>query len=362
MIGGMRRRAFLGQGPETDMRYERASKWLLATIWGKREAREWCDKNNISITRAAHEGVGSSGDFLAPQDLTGAIADMREMYGAMRRRARVVPMKSNVAHVPKHSGAFPPDGSSATAASFLQEGNSATSIQIGIDSVGLAAKKIGALVLLSYEVEEDARAIVDFVVNELAWALSAKEDDCAFNGDGTSAYGGIKGILSIANDGLHGIAKVSASSHNTYGTLDQTDLSKVMGFIRASAIPNGAWFVSQQCFAQTFCRLGATGNGYLDYADIEGIRTPLFLGFPVILCQKLSNSTGSLSGKGMLAFGDMYQAAILGERRQMTIGRSAERYLDIDQIGILATERIDVSIHDMGDATNPGALAVLFGA
>ena len=61
----------------------------------------------------------------------------------------------------------------------------------------------------------------------------------------------------------------------------------------------------------------------------------------------------------MLAFGDMYDGAVLGERRGITLARSPHRYFDMDQIGILGTERFDAVIHDMGDATNLGSLAVL---
>jgi len=58
----------------------------------------------------------------------------------------------------------------------------------------------------------------------------------------------------------------------------------------------------------------------------------------------------------MFAFGDLRLASAMGERRQMTIRRSAERYFDSDQLGILSTERIDIVNHDMGSATVPGPL------
>lgn len=92
---------------------------------------------------------------------------------------------------------------------------------------------------------------------------------------------------------------------------------------------------------------------------VDGTPTPYFNGFPVILTQKLPQIATTLTGLAMLAFGDMYGAAVLGQRRGLTIARSDDRYFDTDQIAILATERFDAVVHDMGDNTNPGSIAVL---
>jgi HK97 family phage major capsid protein len=228
--------------------------------------------------------------------------------------------------------------------------------------VQLTAKKLGALVLLSSELDEDAIVgMVDYVANEIAWALAAKEDDCAFNGDGTSAYGGMSGVTKLALDGNHAKAKVTAASgHNTFALLDGADLGALAGAVRGSALPRAAWFISELGFGQCFVRIASgAGGGCLYTADVDGVATPFFNGFPVIMSQKLPQVATTLTGQAMMAFGDMYAAAVLGQRRGLTIARSADRYLDTDQIGLLGTERFDAVIHDMGDNTNFGSLAVL---
>jgi HK97 family phage major capsid protein len=88
----------------------------------------------------------------------------------------------------------------------------------------------------------------------------------------------------------------------------------------------------------------------------------VYLGFPVILSPKMPLITGSLTGKMMLAFGDMYAGAVLGQRRSITLARSADRYLDQDEIAVLGTERFHAVVHDLGDNTNFGSLAALVGA
>jgi HK97 family phage major capsid protein len=347
-----RRRAFPGYGPEVEARYQRAGQWLLATIFQSDKAAIWCKANGIAITKAAGEGIASSGGFLVPVELSRAILDLRDVYGAFRRRARIVPMASDNMHVPMRPG--------GTVAYFTGENTAATETSAFVDKIQLTAKKAGALVRLSSELEEDSLTdIVDYVANEIAYAFGVKEDDCAFNGDGTSTYGGISGIATLVLDGNHGQAKVTAASgHNTFLTIDTTDLGKLISAVQASAVPNAAWFCSQTCFAQTFCRL-VGGNGYMPMAMVDGVMTPYYLGFPVVLTQKLPLISTTLTGKVMLVFGDMYGGAVLGQRRGVTIARSADRYLDQDEIGVLGTERFDAVIFEPGDNTNVGMLAAL---
>lgn len=351
----MRHRAFPGSGPEVEARYERAGQWLLAAIYGNTAAWEWCRNHEVPVRKAQSEGIGAPGGFLVPNQLANAILDLRDMYGAFRRRARVVPMASDNVHVPRRPGGI--------GATFMGENTGASETSSLIDNVVLSPKKIGSLVRISSELEQDSISdMVDFIANEIALAFAIKEDDCAFNGDGTSSYGGMVGALSWANDGNHTKAKViAATSHNTFLTLDTTDLGSLIGAVRAAALPNAAWFCSATCFAQTFCRLGGSaGGGYIETRTVDGIDTPFYLGFPVILTQKLPLISTTLTGKGMLAFGDMYLAGCLGQRRTVTMARSPDRYMDQDQIGVLGTERFDAVIHDMGDTSNFGALAVLF--
>ena len=350
----MKRRAFPGSGPEVEARYQRAGHWLRAAVFQNAKAAEWCQKNGVGLIKAQGEGINSAGGFLVPTELANAILDLRELYGAFRRTARIVPMSSDEDAVPRRPG--------GTGAFFFGENTAATASSVLVDKVGLTAKKIGSLILLSNELEEDASTdAVDFIANEIAWAFGSKEDDCAFNGDGTSTYGGMRGITQIVLDGGHSKAKVTAASgHNTFLTLDATDLGNLLSAVRASAIPNAAWFISQTGFAQTFCRLaGSAGGSYLYTGMLNGIPTPYYLGFPVILSQKLPLINTSLTGQGMLAFGDMYAGAVLGQRRQITIARSPDRYTDSDQIGVLGTERFDAVVHDMGDNSTNGSIAVL---
>jgi HK97 family phage major capsid protein len=352
----MRHRAFSGSGPEVEARYQRAGQWLLAAVFHNEKAANWCKSNGVALVKAAGETVGTSGGFIVPSDLANAILDLRDSYGAFRRTARLVPMASDSSTAPQRPG--------GTGAFFFGENTGATESSVSAATVTLTSKKIGSLIRLSSELEEDAIVdMVDFIANEIAWAFSVKEDDCAFNGDGTSAFGKMRGLGTLVLDGQHNKAKVTAASgHNTFATLDSIDLTNLMANVRASAVPNAAWFCSQTAYAITLCRLAATGGGFMESRIVDGVLTPCYLGFPVVLTQKMPLVTTSLSGAMMMAFGDMYAGAVLGQRRGITLARSADRYLDQDQIAVLGTERFHSVIHDLGDNTNVGSLAALIGA
>lgn len=357
----MRRRAFPGHGQEIEDKYERAGNWLLATIYRNEKARDWCDLNGVRIQKASAEGIDSAGGFLAPPDLARAILDLREEYGVVRRRALIWPMASDNTALPRRPG--------GTGASFTAEGTAASETSAAIDRVELTAKKLTSLIRISSELEEDAIfQVVDFVANEIAWAFAKQEDSCAFIGDGTSTYGGMRGVTVIAGDGAHGNAKVSAASgHHFFGgatanALDTNDLGSLMAGVRSIAYPTAAWYCSHVAYAQTFCRLGGgAGGGYMETRMIDGVPTPCYLGYPIFMVESMATSTGSLANLPMIAFGSLYLGMIMGQRRNIVIRRSPERYFDQDEIGVLASERFDIIPHDMGDNTNFGAMAVLFG-
>lgn len=352
----MKTKAF--RGPDAAEKYQRAGNWLLAAIYGNEKAAAWCKEKGIAIRKAQGESVNQYGGYLVPQELATAILDLRDYYGAFRRRALIWPMASDNTVIPRRTGNI--------TGYIVGENTAVTESTDNVDVLELTTKKIGALIRMSSEIEEDALPdVVDYLANECGYAFAVKEDNCAFNGDGTSGYGGMRGIGTIVLDGNHAQAKiVAASGHNTYsGTaaIDQTDLGNTIAAVRASAIPNAAWFISALGFAQAMCRLAGTSNGFIETRMVDGVPTPCYLGFPVIMTEALPQVGTSLSGKVMLAFGDMYAGGVLGQRKAITMAVSPHRYLDTDQIGVRAIERVHCVIGDIGDNVNKGSLAALVG-
>jgi HK97 family phage major capsid protein len=214
----------------------------------------------------------------------------------------------------------------------------------------------------SAELFEDAAAdLGEFITSEIGYSFAGLEDDCGFNGDGTSTYSGIRGVGTMLS-GLKS-SVVAATGHNTFLTLDTTDLANLMGGILAVAIPGAAWYTSALGYAQTFCRIAAVSGGHVATTRGDGTIDASYLGFPVIFSGKLPNISTTLSGKPMLYFGNLAMSSVLVERQQQTIlAMSRERALDADQILVRGVQRCDLITHTVGDAATLGPIAALVAA
>lgn len=323
-----------------------AGMWIKATLFGNPAAQDWCKSRGVPIHKAQAEGVDVAGGFLVPEELMANIIVLREMYGVFRQQAQVVPMGSDTLNWPRRTGGL--------TATFTGESTALTESQAAWDNVNLTAKKLGVLTRMSTEIEQDAVvSIADWLVGEIAYAFAVKEDDCGFNGDGTSGYGGMRGTTVIAVDSTHTAGKFTTSSA-TLSSLVLKDLTSTMGILPQYAIANAKWYMSQQMFYTVVANLLANAGGNrLDILS-QGLEKRL-LGFPVVIAQKLPISAPG-SGKVQFQFGDLSKAAVMGERRGVTIKRSDHRYFENDQIGLLGTERFDINVHDMGDTSVAGPL------
>jgi HK97 family phage major capsid protein len=346
-------KAFRGQNAE-DAAY-RSGMFIRATMFRNEAAQEWCRENGVVIGKAQAEGTNTAGGFLVIPEFERAIIDLREEVGTFRQNVRMIPMGSDSLSIPRRTG--------GVTAYFVGENAQITASQKGWGQVNLAAKKIGALSLTSTELAEDAIInIADDLAQEMAYAFAAKEDACGWNGDGTSTYGGISGVRTKIIDGTHTASAIDgASNHDTFGEIDATDLANVMGALPKYAERNAKWYCSQTAWATVFQRLIAASGGVTLSEITGGKPTRRYLGYEVVIDQTLPTSTSDLSNVAMIFFGDLSLAATMGERRGIRVKTSDDRYFEYDQIGIQATERVDINVHDLGDNTTAGPLIALIG-
>src|ERR1043165_2133380 len=231
-----------------------AGMWFKATVLDNAEAKDWCKSRGVPIQKAQGEGVDSAGGFLVPEELMANIIVLREQFGVFRQECQVVPMGSDTLNWPRRTGGL--------TAFFTGENQAATESQAAWDNINLTAKKAAVLTRMSTEIEQDAVvAIADWLVGEMAYAFASKEDDCGFNGDGTSTYGGMRGATVIAIDGNHNACKVTSSSA-TWTSMVLKDLTATIGGLPQFAIGGAKWYMSQQAFYTIVATItaGAGGN------------------------------------------------------------------------------------------------------
>jgi HK97 family phage major capsid protein len=343
-------RAFTG--PNAEQRAERVGRWFKAIV-GQDESKAWCIKNGIGLTKATSESINSIGGFLAPQDFDAAIISVRETVGAFRQGAEIRPTRSDGQVRPRRTGGL--------TASFVKEGAPIPESSFLLDAVESAQKKLGILARASTELFDDAAPdLGEFLTSEIGYAFAAQEDDCGFNGDGTSAFSGINGLANKLVGLKSSIA--AASTHKTFLTLDNTDLANLMAGVLAAAIPGAAWYTSATGYAQAICRLAATSGGLTATMRPDGTITANFLGFPVRFSGKLPDVSTDLSTKAMLVFGNLAMSSVIVERQQQTIiAISHDRAMDQDQVLIRGVQRCDIINHSVGDTATRGAVAMLVG-
>ena len=266
----------------------------------------------------------------------------------------------SVAWFVTHAFAMPMSGDSLT---FMREtgevtvyciGEGAAPTQSDIDtaSITLNAKKWATLTYFSSELGEDAAvAVAELLARSIARAMARKMDDIGFNGDGTGAYFGISGIRSRLK-GLSGtianIAGLQVGSGNAYDELTLADHEAVAGRLPQYADNDMTkWYCSRTYFFTVMVKLMLAAGG-VTAAEIEGKRRPVFMGYPVDLTQVMPSAAANSQVCAVL--GDVSQSATVGNRRQLNIKQSDQYKFGEDQITTLATRRVAVNVHDVGNA------------
>ena len=304
----------------------------------------------ISLLREkSGESIGAGGGVLVPPEIEPSIISLRDLNGIARQFAHVITMGSDERHWPRRVAGV-------TARFVTPENTAITGSQLSFDDIALFAKKAAASVQISSELYEDETVgLGAWFLLEVSAAFWRLEDDCAFVGDGTSAYGGIRGICNLLIDSNHTAGKAAAAAtHSSLDKIDAPDLAALMGLLPSYAWANARWFTSGAGVGLCLARLAAIGGGTIGVAP-DGLA---YMGFPISIVPSMPGS-GSQVGKIVMAFGDLSLAVALGSRRGVTVGISDHRYLEFDQTAMRGTERFDVVCGNLGDNTNPGAIVGL---
>lgn len=326
--------------------------WIAATLGRTGKCREWCDTHGVSY-KAQQEAVNEDGGFLVPPQFSTDLIDLREMYGDFRVWARNEPMSSDVKLIPRREG--------GVTAYWVAEGTTITESDPAWGQVTLTAKKLAANSRMSSELSEDAFLNVgDWTANEIAYAFAIAEDDAGWNGDATDTYGGITGVLvKLLNLSATraNIAGLVVGSGNLWSELELVDFHAVIGRLPVYARKRGPrWYCSAPFYHNVMERLMFEAGGVTAAEVRAGALTPNFLGFPVTLSQKMPLFEANDAIPVVL--GALNLAVAFGDRRSTTIKFSEHIYFNSDQIGIRGTERVDITVHDLGNASATPSLRV----
>lgn len=305
--------------------------------------------SDYGFKMALSEGTGSAGGYLVPREMYSRIIELIEQYGVFRANALNFPIGTLNTDVPL-SGALP-------TASFVNENAAFTATDPAFGQVTLTAKKLGCLIVMSKELDQDQVVqLGDYLNRQMATAIAYKEDDTGFNGDGTSGHGGITGVKNALATGSKVVAGTGRTS---FGALTIEDFLNVVGKLPRYALANAKWYISPAGRAASMMKLQAAagGNNFITLQD--GSVRPAFLGYPVVETLVLNSNLGAQTSTDLLWFGSLNQTAVLGTRMGFEVNVSEDRYFELYQIGILGVERIDIKVFNPGTTSVPGGMIAL---
>lgn len=300
------------------------SGMYLAALGGNARAKEFLAAQSI--------GTDSLGGFTVPDPLSDALINLIEDRGTARQKSQRIVMSADTWSVPKVAG--------QATIYYPSEAASITDSSVSFSQVQLTAKKLAALVKMSTEVTEDSILdMLSVVVDSIAYSIALEEDKNLFNG----VSGGVN------TSGIAGDASVDDTNVASVSALALTDLTACSAGIGNPII--GAvneWYMSPVVFhGAVRDLLNAAGNNSM--RELEEGQRPTLLGYPVNLVSCLPSAPAS--GELVAVFGDLRLGAYFGDRRALNFKTLNELYAENDQIGVVATERIDIKV------ANPEVLA-----
>jgi len=358
---------------EPDMRAEvkayRFGQYIRGAVIGSEKARQWCQTNGIEIKGAMLEDNNSKGGYLVPGEFDTDIIRLVEERGVFRVNTRVTPMGQDTLSFSRRTG--------GTTAYFVGEATALTASDMTFDLVTLVAKKLGVIVPMSNELGDDAIvSVADMLAQDIAYAFADKEDECGFNGDGTSTYGGVVGVRQqLIDQAFNGTAsdadatRAAAAGLVRYGTgqefsnIGMDDITALIGRLPTYAEAGAKFYMSKIVWSYLLDMLADAGGNTMQTLA-SGPAGREFLGYPVVISSVMPK-TDTAVNQVCILLGDLRQAATFGDRHRNSMAMSDSAYVgsssmfETDQIAIRGIERFDINVHDVGSDTAPGPVVGL---
>jgi HK97 family phage major capsid protein len=328
----------------------RCGQFIAGYVLGDASAREWCERNDV-YTRAMGGSSATKGgafvDDVLSQTLIRNVEEKNEVYNEMQR----FPMTSDTLLVPKRTGGF--------TGAWIAENAEISTSDATASQVQLVAGKYAVGVKVANELLADS--VIDLsqmVVQEFTTAYTAALTEAVVNGDGSSSYGGITGILDsvggILASGSAGSIHTTDVGNNLPTEVTVDDFTALLAMTPRYALDNAKFICSPYVYHQVMQRLDLAQG----VSSLQTGAGASFLGYEVVLSQAMPGSSAG-AGDCIALFGDFSRAGAFGIRRDFEIRSSADRYVEYDQTALFGTLRATAVWHDLGSASAAGPVVGL---
>jgi HK97 family phage major capsid protein len=295
--------------------------------------------------------TGNAGDAFVDdvlsQTLIRNVEEKNEVYTEMQR----FPMTSDTLLIPRRTGGF--------TGAWVAENAEISTSDASANQVQLVASAYGTGVRVSNALISDSVIdLSEMVVTEFTSTYTAALTEAVVNGDGSSSFGSITGILDstggILAAGSAGCLHTTDVGNNLPTEVTVDDIVSVLAKANRYSLPNARWIVSPYVFHTVFQRLDLA-QGISSLQEGAG---PNFMGYPVVLSQAMPGSSAG-AGDVIALFGDFSRAGAFGIRRDFEIKSSTDRYMEYDQTLLIGTLRATAKWFDLGTASTAGPVVGL---
>lgn len=284
----------------------------------------------LGITKAAL----TSSDIPLPTLYMPQVVELVWKYGQARQNCTIMPMGAGTVNLPRLKVGEDEFGIIAQSASVTEK-------NVGAENVEFAAAKVGGIVRIPAEIEEDTFiALGQFIARYISRRFAHYEDKMNFLGDGTAPYNSSYGAFIYAATQTAGACLEQLATGNTKPSQAALDNFRNMrGKVNAAALASSKYYMNPTMDA-LLCKFNTSAT-VTPYRR-EGQNASLD-GYPIVWVGAMQPyTTAAAAGKCIAGFGDLsYQ--YMGERNQPRVETSREVYFATDEIGIRAIERIDTN-------------------
>lgn len=331
----------------------KAGRFFQAMLGNSAEAREYCESKGVNFKALQSNIEGGAGLFVLPEIET-AVLRLVEEYSIIRQEA--YPLTTTQGSYEKWKRV------SGNTAYFLSETGQPTSTDATWMKLTLTPKVIGALTKYSLILNADSAVnLADEVTQELAYAISVLEEQAAFIGDGTSTYGGIVGLSyafkKLVEDGggtwttdadKQKLGAAVLAAGNTFAEFTLQNFIDTKNRLARYPGIKPKWYIHDVAAAASMERLQYALSGNAVPNITEGLPAK-FLGYPVVYVNAMPKDDAN--SQVACLFGDLKMASYFCERQGIEIATNTQSETNFltRTAQVLATERIDFMVHDLGN-------------
>jgi HK97 family phage major capsid protein len=321
--------------PVTDFAKAWKSGKMLQAIWAKEHGRTDID---TTVLKALGESAGATGGFMLYDQFLPEVQKLIIEDQIVRKYARTIPMAMETILVPRivdttHASSI----HGGVKGTYTAEAGdiSSTSGDPAFGQVRLIAKKFDNLIKVSNELLMDSPiSVVPLVEQLMREGIGFFEDADFFNGNGA---GKPIGVLNAANAALVSTTRTT-TSHIVFD-----DAVNMWCRLFPSSQKRAVWVISPAAFADVakFAVVVGVGGSAVFISNVPGQTMadapPMTLfGRPVLVSEKVPN----LGTKGDIGLYD-FSYYLIGDRMQLTMTTSDQRYFETDQTAFKVVERLD---------------------